>query len=75
MLLKVLNMLQYSNWQENLPPKRILTLLTLREAKGGGVSVRSLIIFTSETYCKFISKISAWLGLPLDEGHSGGKDR
>lgn len=55
-------------------PQRILTLLTLSEAKGGGVSVRSLSISTSETYCKFISKISAWLGLPLDEGHSGGKE-
>lgn len=49
-----------------------LTLLTLREAKGGGVSVRSLIISTSDTYCKFTSRMSAWLGLPLEEGHSGG---
>lgn len=47
-----------------------LTLLTLREAKGGGVSVRSLIISTSDTYCKFTSRMSAWLGLPLEEGHS-----
>ena len=43
------------------------------EARGGGVSVRSLIISTSETYCKFISKMSAWLGFPLEEGHSGEK--
>lgn len=49
----------------------VLTLLTLSEARGGGVSVRSLIISTSETYCKFMSKMSAWLGFPLEEGHSG----
>jgi len=41
------------------PPGQGLTLLTLSEAKGGGVSVRSLIISTSETYCKFTSRISA----------------
>lgn len=51
----------------------VLTLLTLSEARGGGVSVRSLIISTSETYCKFMSKMSAWLGFPLEEGHSGEK--
>lgn len=56
---------------QNCP--QVLTLLTLSEARGGGVSVRSLIISTSETYCKFISKISAWLGFPLEEGHSGEK--
>lgn len=48
------------------------TLLTLREAKGGGVSVRSLIISTSDTYWRLTSRMSAWLGFPLDEGHSGG---
>lgn len=53
-------------------PSHLLTLLTLSEAKGGGVSVRSLIISTSETYCRFTSRISAWLGFPLEEGHSGG---
>lgn len=52
---------------------QVLTLLTLSEARGGGVSVRSLIISTSETYCKFMSKMSAWLGFPLEEGHSGEK--
>ena len=56
---------------QNCP--QVLTLLTLSEARGGGVSVRSLIISTSETYCKFISKMSAWLGFPLEEGHSGKK--
>lgn len=56
---------------QNCP--QILTLLTLSEARGGGVSVRSLIISTSETYCKFMSKMSAWLGFPLEEGHSGKK--
>lgn len=56
---------------QNCP--QVLTLLTLSEARGGGVSVRSLIISTSETYCKFISKMSAWLGFPLEEGHSGEK--
>lgn len=56
---------------QNCP--QVLTLLTLSEARGGGVSVRSLIISTSETYCKFMSKMSAWLGFPLEEGHSGEK--
>lgn len=60
-------------WSQNCP--QVLTLLTLSEARGGGVSVRSLIISTSETYCKFMSKISAWLGFPLEEGHSGEKNK
>lgn len=58
---------------ENQNCPQVLTLLTLSEARGGGVSVRSLIISTSETYCKFMSKMSAWLGFPLEEGHSGEK--
>ena len=65
--------LQFPIILENQNCPQVLTLLTLSEARGGGVSVRSLIISTSETYCKFMSKMSAWLGFPLEEGHSGEK--